>query len=209
MTDLLQRIAKEAKITLETFRESVIAIAERVNRKVQILILHSHASSVQEQIDTAYHDLGNRLCGLLAQSHDPSTHLGMVAGTGAEMVLLEIIGKIRPLKQELVGIEALVRELEIDTLREDLVALQHDLSTRSALIRRVVVEPEAVANGRTIAQLGLPVTIRVAAILRGPMLISSVEQVDLRSSDIVVLVGVRADLQQSLPLFSHTARGFS
>ena len=208
MTDLLQRIAKEAKITLETFRESVIAIAERVNRKVQVLTLHWQASSVHEQIDTAYHDLGNRLCELLTRSHDPSTHLGMVAGTGAEMVLLEFIGKIRPLKQELVGIDTLVRELEIDMLREDLVALQHDLSTRSALIRRVVVEPEAVANGRTVAQLGLPLTVRVAAILRGPMLISSVEQVDLRSGDIVVLVGSRADLQHSLPLFNYTARVF-
>ncbi len=208
MTDLLQRIAKEAKITLETFRESVIAIAERVNRKVQILTLHSQASSVHEQIDIAYHDLGDRLCEFLTQSHDSATHRGMVAGTGAEMVLLEFIGKIHPLKQELVGIETLVRELEIDTLREDLVALQHDLSTRSALIRRVVVEPEAVANGRTVAQLGLPPTVRVAAILRGPMLISSVELVDLRPGDIVVLVGSRADLQDSLPLFSHAARVF-
>jgi hypothetical protein len=208
MTDLLQRIGKEAKITLETFRESVIAIAERVNRKVQILALHSQASSVHEQIDIAYHDLGDRLCEFLAESHNSATHLGMVAGTGAEMVLLEFIGKIRPLKQELVGIETLVRELEIDTLREDLVALQHDLSTRSALIRRVVVEAEAVASGRPVAQLGLPPTVRVAVILRGPMLISSVELVDLRPGDIVVLVGSRADLQDSLPLFSHTARVF-
>jgi Trk K+ transport system NAD-binding subunit len=155
-----------------------------------------------------YQDLGDRLCELLAQSHDSATHLAMVAGTGAEMVLSELIGKIHPLKQELVGIDTLVRELETDTLREDLVALQHDLSTRSALIRRVVVEPQVVANGRTIAQLGLPLTVRVAAILRGPLLISSVDLLDLRSGDIVVLVGSRADLQDSLPLFSHTARVF-
>jgi hypothetical protein len=204
--DFVHRFAKEVKITAEAFRESIIAIAERVNRKVQLLMLHWQASSIHEQIDIAHHHLGQGLCDVLTRSHGSVWHGGTVVGTHAEMVLLESIGKIRLLKQELQGLDTLVRELETDTLREDLITLQHDLSLRSALIRRVVVEPDALANGRSVVQLELPSTVRLTAILRGPMLISSVEHVELRSGDIIVLVGPRTDLQQSLPFFSHSAR---
>ncbi|MGH7229825.1 MAG: TrkA C-terminal domain-containing protein, partial [Nitrospiraceae bacterium] len=186
----------------------VLAIAERVNRKVQILRLHWQAARIHEDIDVVYHDLGNRLCEFLPHACE-SLVSPVVAGRDAEMVLLDSIGKIRVLKQELVGVDTLVQELEIETLREDLVTLQHDLSNRSALIRRVVVQPDGLANRRSVVQLELPSTVRIAAVLRGPLLMPSVEQLEFKAGDVVVLVGPRAAVQQSLPFFSPKAPLFS
>ena len=204
--DFVHRLAKEGKITAEAFRETVLAVAERVNRKVQILMLHWRAASVHEQIDAAHASLGQRLCAILTGAHEPEWHRDPVAGPHAEMILLESIGKARLLKQELQSLDMLVRELETDILQEDLITLQHDLSLRAAMIRRVVVEPDAPANGRSVLQLELPSTVRLAAILRGPTLLSSVAHVDLRSGDVLVLVGPRTDLHQSLPFFNQPAR---
>ena len=48
--ELLGRIQQELSITGSAMYETVLALAERVNRKVQVLRLHSHASSVLSQI---------------------------------------------------------------------------------------------------------------------------------------------------------------
>ncbi len=61
--DFLNRLQKELSVTSTALHEAVVSIAERVNRKVQILRLHWQASSVLERIDAISQDLGHQLVG--------------------------------------------------------------------------------------------------------------------------------------------------
>ena len=65
--ELLGRIQQELSITGSAIYETVLALAERANRKVQVLRLHSHASSLLSQIEQGHGDLGRQLATLSAK----------------------------------------------------------------------------------------------------------------------------------------------
>jgi hypothetical protein len=206
-TEFLQRIRKEIKITLTGLHEIIIAISERANRKVQILKLHGQASSIGRQIDVVRQETGALLASLRLQSNDPG---------GPPLDLLETetrlsgaAARLRLLKHELTQVDALVRELETEALQEELLRIQHDLVTHAAAVERVVVARGAQAAGRLVGQLGLPPCVRVAAVLRGPVLLADLEAVTLRAGDVIVLLGPRADLKSIRPNFSAQQRALA
>lgn len=203
MAHFLERLGREVTTTLETFRESVIAIAERVNRKIQIICFHWETAKIHDYIDHAHQDLGHRLSDLLTDLPEGASVYDQFALREAEMILSRAGRNITVLKQDALGLDTIVRELEVEALREDLITIQHDLSSRGALIRRVTVENTGTAVNRSIPELRLSPTVRVGGILRGPLLMTSIDQTKLQSGDIVILLGSREELQRCLPLFSH------
>lgn len=48
--ELLGRVHKELSITSQAFYETVLAISELVNRKIQIIRLHWHASTLLKKL---------------------------------------------------------------------------------------------------------------------------------------------------------------
>ncbi len=203
-TEFLRRIRKEIKINLEALHEIVIAVSERVNRKVQILKLHWQASAVFQHLESIHEDLGASLCSLFAQNGDLR---GRESERHAiEARLVEAASRVRVLKKELAQIDALVRELEVDTLREDLLKIQQDLSTRSATIERVLVTEGSAVIGRSISQCELSPATRVIAVFRGPTLLAAEENLVFRAGDIVVLLGPGAELKKVLPRFVERQR---
>lgn len=203
-TEYLRRIRKEFTLTARGIHETVLAIAERVNRKVQILKLHWQAASLCEQIERLQQQLGTDLCDTIAHREDRQAH-GTPAGS-TEMHLGEIASRIRLLKKELLQVDPRVRQIESEALREDLLNLERDLFLRTATVERLRIVQGAPASGRTIGQLGLPSTVRVAALLRGPALILSFDTVTFRAGDTVILLGHRDDLKSILPLFLERKR---
>jgi hypothetical protein len=194
--DFLQRTRKEFTLTLTGLHETVLAISERVNRKVQILKLHWQASAIFHQIESIQQEAGAFLAEHVAQgNHQPPN------SSETEARLSGTASRIRLLKNDLLQIDALARELEADTLREDLLKIQRDLFIRSAAIERVMVIPGAAACGQTVAQLSLSPVVRVAAVLRGSALLTALETVPLRAGDVVLLVGPREELKQALSCF--------
>ncbi|MFM8551164.1 MAG: hypothetical protein ACKOCD_02460, partial [Nitrospiraceae bacterium] len=136
-TEFLHRIRKELTITLAGLHEAVIAISERVNRKVQILKLHWQASAVDQQIEAVHQRIGEQVIARLAQdgtaAHPDSTRQEI------NHLLAEATARIHVLKGDLGLVEALMRELEAETLRETLLKVQHDLFTRNSALERLVV----------------------------------------------------------------------
>lgn len=191
--DFLQRLTKEAKVTVAGLRESVLAIAERVNRKTQTLRLHWQASTLIRQMENVSRSVGQTLCDLVAPSHtiDP---LASVTQATADARLLEAATTARFIKQELMHVEESIRELEVEVLHEDLIKIQRDLTSRSAGLSRFVVAPGSSAVGLSLAQLNLPETTRVAAVLRGPTILSSSAEIPIRVGDILILIGPQAEL---------------
>jgi hypothetical protein len=203
-TEFLQRIRKEFTLTLTGAHEAILAVSERVNRKVQILKLHWQASSIIDHIETIQQETGAFLADHLLRDRAPSaqtTHRTPLEPDHPEIAakLPSAASRIRLLKNDLQRIDALTRELETEALSEDLRKVQHDLCTRSAAIERIVVPVGSSACGRTVAQLGLPPGIRVAAVLRGPALLTDLDSLPLRAGDIILLVGLRDGLKHALP----------
>jgi hypothetical protein len=65
------RLQKELSLTGNAVYESVVAVAERVNRKVHVLRLHGQAASLLTQIETVQGELGQQLAGALSR-HFPA-----------------------------------------------------------------------------------------------------------------------------------------
>jgi len=203
-SEFLRRIRKEFTLTARGIHETVLAIAERVNRKVQILKLHWHAADLCEQIEHLQQHLGVHLCqtiggpnpSLLAEQPEYTT----------ELHVAEIASRIRHLKAALLRIDPQVRQIESESLREDLLNLERDLFLRQATIEHLRIVVGAAAVGRTASQLGLPPTVRVVALLRGPALILGFDTTMFRQGDTVILMGMRQDLPQILPLFLERKR---
>lgn len=202
--EFLRRIRKEFTFTARGVHETVLAIAERVNRKVQILRLHWQAASLSGQMQRLHQQLGASLCTVLAPQDGRQAH-DIPRGT-TERHLADISSRVGALKKELLLVDPLVRQIESEALREDLLSLERDLFYRSATIERIRVVPGAPASGCSVAQLGLPASVRVVAVLRGPSLLLSFDTVFFRPGDMVVLLGLRDELQTVLPLFTERKR---
>ncbi len=202
--EFLGRIRKEFTLTARGIHETVLAIAERVNRKVQILKLHWQAATLAGQIEQLHQQLGTVLCAVLAPQDTRGAH-DIAHGT-TEQHLAEIASRVRLLKKELLQVDPRVRQIESEALREDLLNLERDLFLRSATIERLRVVPGASADGCTAGQLGLPASVRVVAVLRGPSLLLNFDTVVFRPGDTVILLGLRDELKTVLPLFLERTR---
>lgn len=206
-TEFLHRIRKELTITLTGLHEAVIAVSERVNRKVQILKLHWQASLVDQQIESIHQRIGEQIVARLTQ--DGATTNSDSNRQEIGHLLADATSRIRLLKCDLSQVEALMRELEAETLRETLLKVQHDLFTRTASLERVVVSHGAAASGRTPAQLGLAASTHIVAILRGTAIVTQPDSIAFRPGDIVILIGRRDALQTDTQLFTQRQRALA
>jgi len=184
--EFVRRIRKEFTLTARGIHETVLAVAERVNRKVQVLRLHWEAASLSGQIERLHQQLGAALCAVLAP-HDGRHALEIAHGT-TEQYLSDISSRVRTLKKALLQVDPRVRQIESEAVREDLLNLERDLFHRSATIERLRVVPGAAASGCPVGQLGLPASVL------------------FRPGDMVVLLGLRDELKSVLPLFSERKR---
>jgi TrkA family protein len=202
--EYLRRIRKEFTLTARGIHETVLAIAERVNRKVQILKLHWQAASLCDAIERLQQQLGAELCAVFA-AHDGGQPNAALPGLTVRRIA-ETASKVRLLKQELLQVDPQVRQIESEALREDLLNLERDLFLRAATIERLRVVQGAPAIGCAIGQLGLPSSVRVAAVLRGSSLLLNFDTVMFRPGDTVILLGSRDELKTVLPLFLERKR---
>lgn len=199
--ELLSRIRKELTVSLAVLREAVLAISERVNRKAQLLKLHWQASDISHKVDSTHRALGVQLFPLLSSSAELKRLEPALGWPEAAGLLSAATSQVGLLKKELGQVETLVRELEVEAMREDLLKIQQDLSTRSGTIERVQVARGAWAVDRSISQMGLSPMTRVAAVLRGPALLHLTDSLVFQSGDLVVLVGPQVEVKRLLPYF--------
>lgn len=199
---LIQRLAKEVSLTLTGLRESVVAISERVNRKTQIVRRHWQAAALLDQIEHVHRILGKSLCDVMSPSGAfTGTLVRSALHVDEHAALLDAAMAVRQLKQDLLSVDASIRDLEVEALHEDCLTIQRDLNSRSAALSRLIVAPTSFAVGLSLTQLNLPFTLRVAALLRGPALLSPTSDVPLRAGDIVIMLGPQEDLQRAASQF--------
>ncbi|HEV8540010.1 MAG TPA: TrkA C-terminal domain-containing protein [Nitrospiraceae bacterium] len=189
----LNRARKEFRFNVHGMRETILALSERVNRKVQVLKLGWQAAELSDQVEAVYQRLGQDLALLLANgdrqpSQELPTHEARLALTAAN-------GQLGVLRNELVRIDGLVRELETEVLRDDLLKLQQDLTSRMLGLERLMLPAGSPASGHSCAELSLPGDLHIVAVFRGPTVLDRPEQSPLRDGDIVIVLGPRAALK--------------
>jgi len=193
--ELLGRIHKEVSITGGAFYEAILAISERVNRKVQIIRLHWHASTLVQRMEYLTGEVGQQIVDQVARRflarNQPDTTLNMLDAT-----LTRAAVRAHELKQSLLQVDTQIRALKLEAIHDDLLALQRDLSLRSAGIERLTIARGGAAVGRPLSARPRSSTVHIAAVLRGPFLLAPSEDLVFRSDDIVVLIGIQSDLDQ-------------
>ena len=206
--ELLGRIQQELSITGSAIYETVLALSERANRKVQILRLHNHASNLLNQIEQGHGDLGRHIVALSAkrspltpESSPSSNQLGEVLGQAGD--------RIQQLKQTLLNVDSQIRELKLETIHHELLTLQQDLSLRTAAIERLTIVRGSPVIGKRMAEVALPPSVRLVTILRGPFLVSPDDTLVLRADDILIMVGLQVDLALVSSDFTHARNGTS
>ena len=195
------RLQKELSLTGSAVYESVVAIAERVNRKVQVLRLHGQAASLLTQIETVQGDLGRRVAAALPHPSTPN-RAGSSLQTDLERALNQAADRVQHLKHTLVQVDAQIRELKLEAIHGDFLTLQRDLSLRGAAIERFPVFPGSMLAGKLVSDFAWPSTVRLVTVFRGPFLIPPTEAFVFRADDIVIAIGLRSDLDQVATWFT-------
>ncbi|NGZ97144.1 MAG: hypothetical protein CV089_13675 [Nitrospira sp. WS110] len=199
--ELLGRVHKELSITGQAFYETVLAISELVNRKVQIMRLHGHASTLLKKIDAVTGRLGQEIVThvsdrLLEQPvHD--SRVGMI-----DEMLSDAMTEVQRLKTFLIRIDTQIRELKLEAIHQDLLAFQRDLTLRSSGIERITVTRNAAATQEPLSALPYSASAHVATVLRGPFLLAPDKDLLLRPGDIVILIGGQAELDKLTAWFT-------
>jgi len=201
--ELLGRIQQELSITGSAIYETVLALAERANRKVQVLKLHSHASSLLSQIEEVHGQLGRQIATLCAR-RPPYSHEPPLRSDQLESVLGQAGDRVQHLKRTLLTVDSQIRELKLETIHHELLTLQQDLSLRAAAIERLPLARGSPMIGRTLAEVALPSSVRLVTVLRGPFLVPPDPTLVLRADDILVMIGLQEDLAQVTSEFSQT-----
>lgn len=206
-TDIFDRIRREIVLTVEGARETVITLADRVNRKTQALKLHWQAAEVARQLSEAHQQIGVLVTEHLVGQQGPWVRTSEQDNAGQLQVRLEgLAATIRLLKEELTRIDRRISEIEAENLSDDLLRVQLDITARSLSIERVIVAADAAAAATPLGNLVLSPGTRVLAVFRGPALLADHLTTALRSGDIVVLLGSRPELQQDRAQFNQRQR---
>jgi K+/H+ antiporter YhaU regulatory subunit KhtT len=201
--ELLGRIQQELSITGSAIYETILALAERANRKVQVLRLHNQASSLLSQIEQAHGELGRQIASLCAK-RPPFSHESTLPSDQLERFLSQAGDRIQQLKRTLLSVDSNIRELKLETIHHDLLTLQQDLSLRAAAIERFPVVQGSQVIGRTLAEVALPASVRLVTVLRGPFLVPPDDALVLRAGDTLVMIGLQADLAHVASEFTQT-----
>ncbi len=203
----ISRIRKELSLTGQALYETILAISERVNRKVQILQLHWQSTTLTHRLEDVYRSVGTQVCQVLSAAPPAASHRSPPALNSLDFSrrLSVAAESAAHLKQTILQVDSLIRELKLEAVHDNLVKFQQDLAVRSAAFERVVVAQGAPAIGRTLADLHLPMTTRIITVFRGPFLVPPAESLVFRADDVVVMLGLQEDITRLLPSF-HTHR---
>lgn len=198
--ELLTRFRKELLLSGSALYETVMAIAERVNRKVHVLRLHSQATHHLHAIRTLQRQIGRDVAHHLASPPESAMPRSSQALNTA---ISGAAGRLKQSRTHLMKIEGCIRELKAEVAHEELMVIQRDLMLRDAALERVVVAKGASILGRPLGDVAMPATARMVFVFRGPFLLLPSDSLLLRPDDIVLLAGLRADLDQLLPHFQQ------
>lgn len=184
-----QSTLRTFSISFDGAKEAVMAVAERVARRVQVTKLQLQAEDAEARLRQAYESLGQRLYDAHAtRSQEPVT----VEDS------LPTCEDIRVEQRALQEIRDRLASRYDDVLIVPLIRLQEDLQAGGGTMERVTISPNAQAAGKMLGEVALPESVRIVLVRRNDSLMLPFEQMILRAGDQVTVIGNRSAFPSAL-----------
>jgi|GEM_PF-1661381 len=190
--NIFQSSLRTISISFDGAREAVMAIAERVTRRVQLTKLQLQAQDAEERLRQAQEALGQ--CLYTAHAAPSLAQVPVATNEGA----LPLCDNIRAEQHRLQAIRERLASQQDETLSLALSRLQDDLQVGGGSMERVTIPPTAQADGRPLCEVALPESVRIALIRRSEDILVPSEQVVLRAGDQVTVIGTRSALPSAV-----------
>ena len=191
--DFLGRLRQELRVTLTAAEETVLTVAERVNRKVQLLRLHWKASQLHEALARIHHELGQALAEAVVQpiSADPIPTSESLVRTHPHLdpLVSRSREQSRTIKEQLNRISSRIVSMQSEAIREDLVRFTRELEFRGATLQYCVVTRGAAMAGRPLRDLTVQPGVHIVSVLRGPLVLPPDTDERIQPNDGILLLG--------------------
>lgn len=185
--DLLTRLRQELRFTLATVEEGTLAIAERVNRKVQLMRLHWQASQIQAALSRVHRHLGETLSQDVAEPGLSSE--ARVSTPAVDEVLHQSLPQVQSYKEQLERISTQVGVLRSEFVHDDLVRYYRDIQIRGETFAYVPVARGSSCIGLPFEALASRYEVRVLMVVRGAVLLNPTDRSMIRAGDQLALAG--------------------
>jgi hypothetical protein len=182
---LYQSTLRTLSITVDGAKEAVMAVAERVARRVQVTKLQLQAEDAEARLRQTYEALGQCLYTTHA-AHSPEA-----LNIDAALPLCE---SVRAEQRALQEIRDRLTSRYDDVLIVPLIRLQEDLQAGGGAIERITITPNARADGKPLSDVDLPEGVRIVLVRRNDALMFPSVQMILRAGDQVTVIGNRSAL---------------
>jgi K+/H+ antiporter YhaU regulatory subunit KhtT len=187
--NLLRSAHRTWALGLDGLREALMAMAERVASRVHFSKLQLRADDAETRLQQSYEALGQCLYNSRRQgSHDASS----------VDAVLPLTARIRHEQQLLQELHDRLASHYDELLSIPLARLQEDLKEGGGTVERVTISPGAQADGKSLSELALPMTVRLVALRRGQTLLIPSGSLTLQAGDDLTVLGSRSTLPQAL-----------
>ena len=187
--NLFQSSIRTLSISFDGAKEAVMAVAERVARRVQVTKLQLQAEDAEARLKQAYEALGQNLYTTHAVRSPEATRIDNA---------LPLCEDIRAEQRALQEIRDRLASRYDDVLIVPMIRLQEDLQAGGCTIERVTIAPNAPADGKSLGEVTFPESIRIVLIRRLDSLIIPSAQTVLRAGDQVTVIGNRSAFPAAL-----------
>ena len=189
---IFQSTLRTFSISIDGAKEAIMAVAERVARRVQVTKLQLQAEDAEARLRQTYEALGQCLYAMHA-AHSPEA-----VNVEAALPLCE---SARTEQRALQEIRDRLASRYDDVLIVPLIRLQEDLQTGGGTIERITIAPNAQADGKPLGDAVLPENVRIVLVRRSDALLFPSAHLVLRAGDQVTLIGTRSELPGALQSF--------
>lgn len=187
----LKTLQRTLTISLDGFREAVLAIAERVAARVQLGKLQLQAEDSEARLRSAYETFGHCLYRL---RNAPE------ALTYPIEEILPHVSRIRTEHETLQSVRDRLAAQYEESLGGVFLQLKKDLQDAGGTIERVTVGPASPADGNLLGDLLFPESVRIVSIRRGETIFFPSADFALAVGDDVSLIGKRSAIPEALHL---------
>lgn len=201
--DFFGRLQRELRITVATCEEAVLAVAEQVQRKVQLLRLHWQASQIHAQIAQVHRTLGQSVIAAITVAPGRPLNATSLDETTLSPMLARGSEQIQTLKAQMLQTDLRIQALHLDALRDDLKQGLRDLESRGWRLEYVTLRDGMPLVGRHVHDLLATPDVRPLSLLRGPLVMPVEPSQGLRAGDCLLLLGTPDALNRCRSLLTE------
>src|SRR6266540_1562639 len=184
-----QSALRALSISAAGMKEAIMAVAERVARRVQIAKLQLQAVDAEARLQQAYESLGHCLY---------TAHTAKSPDAWRVDEALPLCENIRAEQHTLQGIRDRLTSRYDDVLSGPLIRLQEDLQDGGGAVERVTITPASPADGQPLSAVVMPESVRIVLVRRVDALLLPTGDLVLKAGDQVTILGDRSAVPVAL-----------